>query len=171
MAKKSKIDFGGVDPEIKKGGGKAARVPEGDYLGKIMSGELRTSESKGTKYFNWRITITQPQKYKGKTLYLTTSLKPEALWNLRNLIHAATGKNVAGKVVSFDPETLVGKTVCFTAEDDEYEGKIRSRPQDLRPKSDYQAAEDEEDEDDEEEEEEAEDEEDEELEEVDLDDI
>jgi len=171
MAKGTRVDFGGVDPEIRKGGGRAAHVPEGDYLVKVISGEMRTSEKKGTKYFNWRLGIVKPEKYKGKAMYLTTSLKPDALWNLRNLIHAATGKNVAGKVVNVDPDALVGKVVCCTAEDDEYEGKIKSVPQDIRPQSDYaEGAEDEEDETEDTEEEETEEEE-EDLEEVDLDEI
>jgi Protein of unknown function (DUF669) len=170
VAKATRVDFGGVDPEIRKGGGRAAHLPEGDYLVKVLSGELRTSEKKGTKYFTWRLGVTQPEKYKGKVLYLTTSLKPEALWNLRNFIHAATGKNVAGKVVNVDPEALVGKVVCVTAEDDEYEGKMKSVPQDVRSKEEYTASEDDDDEEEVEETEE-DDEEEEDLEEVDLDTI
>lgn len=171
MAKKTKVDFSGVDQEIRKGGGRAAHVPEGDYLAKVISGELRTSEKKGTKYFNWRLGIVQPEKYKGKTLYLTTSLKPEALWNLRNLIHAATGKNVAGRAVNVDPDALVGKVVCLTAVDDEYEGKIKSVPEDIRPKSDYNSDDEAEEDDSDVEEEDEEEEEEEELEEIDLDEI
>jgi hypothetical protein len=177
MAKKMKIDFGGVEQEIRSGGGKAAHVPEGDYLLKIVSHEVRKKEDTGSKYINWRFTIVSPKEYKGKTVYDITSLKPEALWNLRNLIHAATGKNVAGKAVAFDPEAIEGKIVASTLEDDEYtrtkDGEqittIRSRPVDYRPKDELEADED----DDEEEttETETDDEEEEELEEVDLDEV
>ena len=176
---KMKIDFSGVDKEIRKGGGKAAHVPEGDYLLKIVEAELRRTKDGGGRYYSWRFTITSPAKFKGKTVYDITSLKPDALWNLRNLIHAAMGRNVAGKVVNFSPETLYGKIIAATLEDDEYtpdDGptKVRSRPADYRPKAELNLAgdEDEEDEEDEEEEEEEEEDEDEEdLEDVDVEDI
>ena len=176
MARKVKIDFSGVDKEIRSGG-RAAHVPEGDYLAKPVNAELRKSERTGGRYFSWRFQLVEPKKYKGKTLYDRTSLKPDALWNLRNLIHAATGKNIAGKVLNFDPEVVYGKPLMITVEDDEYEGKIRSQIVDYQPADKYEENgggedEDEDDEDegdDEEEEEEDEDEED--LEDVDVEEL
>jgi hypothetical protein len=175
VAKKIKIDFGGVDTEIRSGG-RAAHVPEGDYLAKPVNAELRKSEKSGSKYISWRFQILEPKKFKGKTLYDRTSLKPDALWNLRNLIHAALGKNVAGKVINLDPEVAYGKPLMITVEDDEYEGKLRSQIVDYQPKDKYEEGEDtdEEDEDeetDEEEEEEEDDEEDEDLEDVDVEEL
>jgi len=176
VARKVKIDFSGVDKEIRSGG-RAAHVPEGDYLAKPVNAELRKSERTGGRYFSWRFQLVEPKKYKGKTLYDRTSLKPDALWNLRNLIHAATGKNIAGKVLNFDPEVVYGKPLMITVEDDEYEGKIRSQIVDYQPADKYEENgggedEDEDDEDegdDEEEEEEDEDEED--LEDVDVEEL
>jgi len=176
MAKKLKINFGDVPEEIRRGSGRAAHVPEGDYLLKIVDHEVRTKESTSSKYISWRFTITQPKEHKGKTVYDITSLKPEALWNLRNLIHAAKGVNVAGKAVAFDPESIHGKIVAATLADDEYtqtvDGEkkttIRSRPVDYRPKEELEADDDLETEGEEEEEVE---EEEEELDEVDLDEV
>ena len=173
MARKIKIDFSGVDKEIRSGG-RAAHVPEGDYLAKPVNAELRKSEKSGGRYLSWRFQIIEPKKFKGKTLYDRTSLKPDALWNLRNLINAALGKNVAGKVVNFDPEVAYGKTVMITVEDDEYEGKIRSQIVDYQPKDKFEEGDGEEEDDDEEEydeEEEEEDEEDEDLEDVDVEEL
>jgi hypothetical protein len=175
VARKIKVDFSGVDKEIRSGG-RAAHVPEGDYLAKPVNAELRKSEKSGSRYLSWRFQVIEPKKFKGKTLYDRTSLKPDALWNLRNLIHAAIGKNVAGKVLNLDPEVVYGKPLMITVEDDEYEGKIRSQIVDYQPKDKYNEAEeadDEEDEDDEteEEEEEEEDEEDEDLEDVDVEEL
>lgn len=169
MAKKIKIDFSGVDTEIRSGG-RAAHVPEGDYLAKPVNAELRKSEKSGSKYLSWRFQIIEPKKYKGKTLYDRTSLKPDALWNLRNLIFSATGKNIAGKVVNLDPEVVYGKPLMITVEDDEYEGKLRSQIVDYQPKDKYGADEDDEDDDEDDDEEEEEDE-DEEEEDEDLDDV
>ena len=180
MAKKVRIDFTGVSEEIRSGG-RAARVPEGDYLVKPMNAELRRSDKSGSKYFSWRFQIVEPKKYKGKTLYDRTSLKTEALWNLRNLVFAAIGKNVAGSIVNFDPEKIYGKTLMVTVEDDEYEGNIRSQIVDYQQKKKYGAKDDDEEEDGEEEdddeeeydeeEEEEDEEEDEDLEDVDVEEL
>jgi hypothetical protein len=162
-----KVDFSGVDQEIRRGGG--TYVPPGDYGAKIVKGELKDSERSGSRYFAWQLQITRPAEFKGKTVYTNTSLKPEALWSLRNLIHAATGKNVAGRALNFDPEKLYGKEIAVTTEDREYEGKMRTNVVDVRPISEL--------EDEEETEEETEttaaatESDDEELEEVDVDDL
>jgi hypothetical protein len=173
-----RIDARGVDPNIRSGG-RAAHLPEGDYLFKVTSHEVRKSERSGSKYISWTMTCTS-QKYKGKVIYHITSLKPDALWNLRNLIFATTGKNIAGKIADFRPKTIYGKVFAGTTEDDSYiknEGQddekeiIRSVLADIRPKEqldlgdegdeDDEDEEDEEEYDDEEEEDEEEDEEDE----------
>lgn len=171
---KIKVDFGGVDKEIKKGSGKSAHVPEGDYLLKVVSSDLKESQ-KGSRYISWKFQIASG-KFKGKTLYGSTSLKPEALWSLRNLIHAATGKNVAGKAVSFDPENIYGKVVAGAVEDNEYKKdgktKVTSQVSTCFPKEDLEESdEDEDDEETEEEEDDDDEEEDEDLEEVDVEDI
>jgi len=159
---KLKVDFSGVDPDIRRGGG-VAHIPEGDYLAKIVSSEIRESEKSGSRYISWKISVHNGE-FKGKTLYHITSLKPEALWNLRNFIHAATNKNVAGKALNVDTSVLEGKVIAITVEDDEYEGKVRSRIVDTRPKDELEV-------DEAEEEEEAEDESEEEVDEEELEDV
>jgi hypothetical protein len=167
---KSKItvDFGGVDKEIRKHTERASLVPDGDYLVKLVSGTVKESERSGSKFINWRAQIVKPAKYKGKAQYGMTSLKPDALWNLRNLIHAATGKNVAGKAVNFDFESVYGKVVGAVVEQEEYNGKMRSRINTWFPKEEYEDKDEEEDEDEEYEEEEDEDED---LEDVEVEDL
>lgn len=179
MAKR-KVDFGGVPEEI-RGRRRSKRVPEGDYLLKIMEGTWQDGEE--YDYVNWRFQIVRGvggKKHAGGTLYTITSLSPKSLWNLRNLIHAAKGKNVAGKAVSFDPQSLTGDIVGATVEDDEYtkdsKTTIRSRPVDFFPKDKFEEAAEEEEDDDsnEEETEESDDateEEEEDLEEVEVEDI
>jgi hypothetical protein len=172
-----RIDFSGVDKEIRKDRGGSKHIPEGDYLAKIVDVESRKSEKSGSRYLNWKFQITEGP-HKGTILYGMTSLKENALWNLRNLINAATGKNVAGRAVNFDPNNVIGKVVGVAVEDNEYgEGekkKLSSRVNTAFPKSEYEADEDEEDEDEEEEDEdedEDEDDDDEDLEDVEVDDI
>lgn len=168
MGKKIKVNFEGVDKEIRKGGGRV-RIPEGDYLGKIVEAELKTSERSGSRYFSWKFQVASGE-FKGKTLYMTTSLKPEALWNLRNLIHAATGKNVAGKVLDFDPEKLYGKLVGMSVEDNEYtkdgSTRVTSQVASVFPKDDLKDSDDDSDDD-----EEVEEDDEEELEDVDVEEL
>lgn len=171
MAKALKINFEGVDPEIRKGGGKSKHIPEGDYAAKIVEAEVRPAKS-GGKYISWKFQITKGE-HKGVTVYGNTSLKPEALWSLRNLIHAATGKNVAGKSMNVDLEKLYGKEIGIAVEDNEYtkDGKTKITSQmstafPLEELGDEDEAEEEEAEEEEEEEEEDED-----LEEVDVEDL
>jgi hypothetical protein len=170
VAKKMRIDFGGVDKEIRRGG-RAVRIPEGDYILKIVEAEEATGERSGAKYLRWTFQVAEGE-HKGKRLRMNTSLKPDALWNLRNLIHAALGKNVAGKAVNFDPETLYGKIVGGAVEDNEFNDRITSQVASVFPRDEanpVEADEDEEEEDEDEEEEEEEDDDD--LEDVDVEDL
>lgn len=172
--KKLKIDFGDVDPDTSRKQ-RRVKIPEGDYIAKIQSSKTEKSERTDSKYIRWTFQIVKGP-HKGKTLSGMTSLKPDALWNLRNLVFAATGKNVAGKVVSFDPEALYGKVVGIAVEDNEYEGsdgkkRITSQVNTAFPKDEANETEEEESDDDEEETEEEEDEDDEDLDEVEVEDI
>lgn len=169
MAKKMRIDFGGVDKEIRRGGSRV-RVPEGDYILKIVDCTEETGERSGAKYLRWTFAINEGE-HKGKRLRMNTSLKPDALWNLRNLIHAAMGKNVAGKAVNFDPETLYGKVVGGAVEDNEFNDRITSQVASVFPKEEASPVEESDEEEEEEDEEEEEEEEDEDLEDVDVEDL
>jgi hypothetical protein len=175
--KKIRVDFGDVEKDIKKGSGKAAKVPEGEYLVKIVGHEVRTTKDNRSKYISWKNQIVEPKEYKGKIVYGTTSLKPEALWSLRNLIHAALGKNVAGKAVDFDPEKVYGIVIGASIEDNEYtkdgSTKVTSQVSTWFPKDDYEGGDEEEEDEDEDddEDEEDEDEEEEDLEDVEVEDL
>jgi|SRR5215471_1467884 len=149
-----RIDFRGVDPEIRSRSGRAARVPEGDYLLKILHGDKRQNKNGDGSHISWSFSVISPKEYSGKTLYMVTSLKPDALWNLRNLIHAAIGKNVAGSIANFNPGTIEGKTIAATTEDNEYTNpetgrtRISSQVLDVRPKSQLKTDDEDEDEED-----------------------
>jgi hypothetical protein len=174
---KKKLDFGGVDPEVRRGGGGGKRIPEGDYVVKILEGEYFKPEGSGkSPGYKWVVQVVKGE-HKGTKLRGYTSLKPEALWSLRNLIFAATGKNVAGKSVNFDPDSLVGKVVGAEVQDNEYkkgdQTKITSQVNTFFPKDEVSAPEAEADDDEEVEEEEDDDEteEEEDLEDVEVEDI
>jgi hypothetical protein len=153
------ISFKGVDKEIRGKSERSARVPEGDYALKIVNGRFKEDDDDEVTGINWRFQIVKPSKYKGKTLFGYTHLSPESLWNLRNLIHAATGNNVAGKALDLDLEKLYGKIVGAAVEDDEYKDKIRSKPQAFFPVSELEGDSDDEEDDEDEEDDDSEEEE------------
>lgn len=169
MAKKMRIDFGGVDKEIRRGG-RGVRIPEGDYVLKIVECSEETGERSGAKYLRWTFQIAEGE-HKGKRLRMNTSLKPDALWNLRNLIHAALGSNVAGKAVNFDPEKLYGKIVGGAVEDNEFNDRITSQVASVFPREEANPVEESDEEEEEEDVEEEEEDEDEELEDVEVEDL
>lgn len=156
-----KVDFSGVEKEVRKRG---KRIPEGDYLCKIVTAEKRKKEGSSSYYLSWKFQIIENaqggKKQAGIPLYYITSLKPDALFNLRNLIYSATdGKtNVAGKVVTLNPSKYYGKKIGVTVEDEEYDNKVRSKAVDVMPPSQLEAEEEDEEDEDETEEEEDEDE-------------
>jgi hypothetical protein len=149
-----RVNFSSVEEEIRKHTQKAARVPDGDYLFKVLEASYRENEDTGSRGVNVRAQIIKPAKYKGKIQYGYCSLKKEALWNLRNFINAAVGRNVAGKTVDLDLDRFRDKIVGGVVEEDEYQGKVRSRISTWFPADEYEETEDDEDEDEEEDEEE-----------------
>jgi len=178
-----RVDFGDVPQERRQ---RSRHIPPGDYVAKIVSWKkkYKDDDKSNVPYLQWTIQIAEG-KHKGVPLYENTSLKKDALFNLRNLIFAATDgkRNVAGKTVDFNPDALVGKKIGIIVEDNEYNNTIRSQIGDVRPLSemedddeegddeDEEGEEEEDDEDDEEEDEDEEDEDEEDLDEVDVEEI
>lgn len=179
-SKSMRIDFSDVPKERRQ---RFRHIEEGEYLAKIVSHKKKwkDNDKSNAPYIAWTIQITDG-KYKGTPFIENTSLKKDALFNLRNLIFAATDgkKNVAGKAVQFNPDSLVGVKIGIIVEDEEWDNKMRSKIADVRPLSEMEdedeeeATEDEdedEDEEDEDEETEDEDEDEDDLDEVDVEEI
>lgn len=144
---------------VKDGGGRfnKKRVPEGDYLARVVKvedTEVKRGENKGR--FQWLFTISLEKHPSAKYPYYC-QLEENQLWKIRNLLIAA-GINVPKKKLKLDPEKLVGKLIAVTMEDDEYEGKLNSSIGAIFPPSELEGGTD--DEDDESDEDEDEDEED-----------
>lgn len=128
MAKKSKnvvvIDF-----SKEEGGGGRVRVPEGDYLAKILGGKRGTSKSSGNPMVTLQFVGTKG-KLKGKEFRDYFPLSNNMLWKIRQVLEA-TGQSVPKSKLKIDLDALKGKTVGVTMEDDEDDnGKVRSRPAD-----------------------------------------
>jgi len=117
-----KVDFTGV-----KAGG--ARVPDGDYRVRVVDIEERVSENSGQPYLNWELEIVGGE-YDGATIYHTTSLQKQALFNLRATLEAL-GLDVPESAMEIDLDALIGLEMGVTVEVQEVQGRKRSRVVDV----------------------------------------
>lgn len=122
------VDFTNVGD--RQEGGKAAHVPEGDYLLKVKGVTLETKKGdESSKYLRWRFTIHKPSGYENAgVIYHNTTLQADKLWSLRNVLEDL-GINVPKKAVGL-PLAEIGKSgriLGATLEDDEYNGKVKSQ--------------------------------------------
>lgn len=123
------VDFSNVE-DRREGGGKAAHVPEGDYLLQVVGVELMSKkDDPKSKYLKWRFKIVEPSRFTSKgTVYNNTTLKPEGLWALRNLLEDM-GLKVEKKALDLPLAAIVKKQPIFgatLADGDEYNGKVKS---------------------------------------------
>lgn len=121
MSMKRRIDFSNVK---ESSGINPKHLEEGDYSAKIVKVEETMKEGDNGKVPMWNFHF-QLEDMKSAVYPYYCKLQENQLWKLRNLLVAA-GKQVPKKSVSVDPESLVGKVVAITLEDDEYEGKMKS---------------------------------------------
>lgn len=151
---KLSVDLSGV-PERREGG-RAARVPEGDYILKLKDAYFTKvkagSKNAGQPQAVWVFEIAQPSKYKSAgSIFYRTGMWPDALFSFRNILQdLLNGKEIPKKVHTIDLTKYIGKEVGATlADGDEYNGKIRSEIVNTFPASKYSEAEASDDEDDE----------------------
>lgn len=169
-------EFGHKDAKGSGGGG--VRIPEGDYLAKIIKAEQKEAKT-GSQMIVWTFKILEG-KYKGKKIKDNSVLVPKALFRLRNLLEAL-GVKVPEKTVKINFAKYVGEEIGLTIVDgEEYKNKIRSEVGDFIPADSVDADDDDEDDEDEDDEDldededdddDDEDDEDEDLDEVDLEDL
>ena len=114
------VDFSGVEER--------KTVPEGNYICKVKKVEAKTSESSGSRYLKWTLTIGVGE-YKNNNLYHITSLKPQALFNLRNTL-IACGIDVPLSAINVDTDKLPGKILGVTVYHEEYNGKPSAKIKD-----------------------------------------
>lgn len=158
------VDFSDTESRGGKKGGRSAHLPEGDYTAKVKSAEFGHSSEKETPGIMMVWAITGPNSAKGKTIRDSLWLTDKSLWRVRQTLEAL-GLQVPSKKVKVNPKSMVGKEAAITLEDEEYEGKVRSRVVDCFSLSEYEeldtSADEDLDEDEDEEDEDAEDDEDE----------
>lgn len=132
------IDFSNVGDRTESG--RAAHVPEGDYLLQVVGYEIRKKNEENTQYISWKTRIVKPTKYKNAgIIYHITSLKEESLWSLRNFLEDM-GIKVPKSVAKVPLKSIVEakKIIGATLEDDEYNDKIKSKIVATFKKADYE---------------------------------
>lgn len=124
-----KVDFTGVES--------SGKVEEGRQLLTVDgTPEIKTSEGSGNDYINWKFKAT------GGSVYHTTSLQPQALWNLRNVLEAL-GLEVPEAAMDLDLSEMDGLTCGGEIEHEVYQGKKRPRIVDLFPEEELDEEEEE----------------------------
>lgn len=114
-----KVNFEGVEA--------SGKVAEGRHLLTVDgTPEVKTSEGSGNDYINWKF------KAPGGVIYHTTSLQPQALWNLRNVLESL-GLEVEESVMDLDLSEMDGLTCGGEVEHETYQGKKRPRLVDIFP--------------------------------------
>lgn len=115
----------------------SVRVPEGDYVAKLVKAEKTNAKSSGNPMLVIRLELQSgPKDARGKALTDRHILVEDSLWTLRNMLEAM-GYKVKPAAMKIDVDKmLIGKKVGITVVDgDEYNGRIRSEVGDYIPVS------------------------------------
>ena len=142
---KLKVDFTGVETR--------AHIADGQYHVKVE--EITQEEGNQVPYLKWVFVIVSDDKTNGRKLFYNTSLAPQALWNLRNLLETL-GVDTPDGALSLDLDEYLGLELMVRVENETYEGKDRPKVTDFTPIEETTSAEDDSDDDAEEDDEEEE---------------
>lgn len=105
-------------------------IPEGEYA--VTVDEVSVEESQqGNQYLKWIFKVLDG-KQKGSKIYHNTSLLPQSLFNLKNLL-IALGVPVPDKAFQLNLDECEGCNCGVTITHETYDGKKRSRVTDVFP--------------------------------------
>ena len=123
-----KVDFTGVES--------SGQVQEGRQILTVKEVELKTSENSGNDYLNWKFSA------KGGTVYHSTSLQPQTLWNLRNVLEAM-GMEVPESSLDIDLTEFPDMQLGAEIEHEKYQGKKKPVIVDVFPVEELEESEEE----------------------------
>ena len=105
-------------------------IPEGEYI--VTVDEVSVEESQqGNQYLKWVFKVLDG-KQKGSKIYHNTSLLPQSLFNLKNLL-IALGVPVPDKAFQLNLDECEGCNCGVTITHETYDGKKRTRVTDVFP--------------------------------------
>lgn len=117
------VDMTGVETGV--------TVPEGDYTVEVAEITQETSDNSGKQYLAWKFKITEGAN-EGSSLFYNTSLQPQALFNLKNVL-IALGVSVPNSTLKLNLDEMLELTCGATVEHETWEGKKKSRIVDFYP--------------------------------------
>ena len=107
-------------------------IEPGNYLARVEKIESKMSQA-GKPYLNWHFKISGGD-YDNRTAFFMTSLAPNALWKLKQVLIAAFDKeeeDLSGEF-ELDTEELIGHEVTLIIGEEEYNGEMRDRVLDVK---------------------------------------
>ena len=119
-------------------------VAEGDYGVKVAKVEHKIAESSGKPMLVWEFDITEGGTGK---LWYNTSLQPQALFNLKNVL-ICLGVSVPDGKMKLDLDEYLDMECGVTVGHEVYDGKKRARIVDIWPLDEAEYKDDDEEEDD-----------------------
>lgn len=119
------IDFSGVKDQDYQ------VIPEGVYNCAVYDVVIKTSKNSGKDYINWVFSIVDECDYKGRRVFNNTSLQPQALWKLKEVLDAIGVK--ADKVVELDLNSYIGKILKVKIGITSYNGSDTNEVEEVGP--------------------------------------
>lgn len=118
----------------------------GVYDAHVHDISVRTSKTpnrvdgKFYDYLNWEFMIDGP-KYAGRHQWMITSLAPNGLWKLQQVLMrlGATPESLAS-VAEIEPRDYIGKKCRIQVGQEQYNGQATDRVQDLFPPAEAEGA-------------------------------
>lgn len=105
-------------------------IPPGTYTCSVFDASVLESKSSGAPYIAWTLIILEGD-YSGRKLFYNTSLQPQALWKLREVLQAL-GMEV-GDSIELELDELLGTHLVAETGLREWNGKEREEVQNVLP--------------------------------------
>lgn len=116
------VNFEGVETRTK--------IPDDNYHAKVKSVEKKQGDK--APYLEWQFALVTSNKLNGRTVYYNTSLAPQALWNLRNLLETL-GIETPDSEFRLDLSAPIDLELMIRIENEVYQGKERPKVTDFSP--------------------------------------
>jgi len=97
--------------------------PDGDYIVELTDRSKVAKSSEGGAYIRWIAEIIEPEEFAGKLYSWSTSLLPQALWNLKGMMEQI---GVAFDEEGFEMEDAFGCQIGVENNVREYDGQDRN---------------------------------------------
>jgi hypothetical protein len=124
------VNLQGVKTELEQ-------LPKGRYLCNVYAIEKKANNKGDGFYIQWTLKVSADhpdEDYTGRTLYYITSLKQDALWNLkRTLIALGDEPDDLDQELDIEPEDYLGRQCVADCKTEMYQGEPKTRVSRILP--------------------------------------